>query len=524
MSRYESEISNAINEDCRFIAAQDDDVSAYKKLLHKLTLEQSDRPLVLWDDTAGMRSATITDPLPEDADLATALQFVLAFKGRAVFLFDATTGGLTAVDGIARRFAQLEDKLSMHDGCLLVLLIAEPLPTALAKYPKCFGDRPAAPGKGNDESAAKSKTAPAGSKKHADFRSRELFDSPAWQERLKVISTAEVQEIVTAGDYKDSLDRVCELRQLLKKRFAHKDETFNALFAAAVAQVPCVLMGPPGTAKGHMIRSLCEGLGLTGQAVSAGKASRRYFEYQLTRFTTPEEIFGPIHVQELIDKQTYRRVTEGYLPTAQVAFLDEIFKASSAILNTLLSVLNERVFYNEGRPEPIPLTQIFAASNEPPQDESLSALYDRFPLRINCPAVDDDHLPELMDRAWEDGFDRSFGSSQAAIPPIACANDLRLLNRVSKMMFGGRTTEAAGSFGSQGFKAEFLRCFRSSRHQYGISDRSLTALYAYARASALLSGKREMNADELDVFRLVQWDATGELDRFVGNLKRAYRA
>lgn len=522
MSRYETEVVAAIESGSRFVSAQDDDVSAYKRLLHRLTVEQSDRPLVLWDENLGLRSNTITDPLPENADLGAALQFVLSYKGRAVFLLDCTTSPLSEADGMTRRFAMLEDKLSTYDGVLVVLLVRGPLPASLAKYPKCIGET-AAPSQSAAVTTSPSKTSGA-SNRYSDFRNRDAFDTPAWQERLRVMPAEELREIVAAGEYKDSLDRICELRQVLKKRFAHKDSVLNALFIASVAQVPCVLMGPPGAAKGHMIRSFCEGLGLSGQTENAAKATRQYFEYQLTRFTTPEEIFGPIHVKKLIDEQSYRRVTEGYLPTAQVTFLDEIFKASSAILNTLLSVLNERVFYNEGHPEPIPLTQIFAASNEPPQDESLNALYDRFPLRINCPAVDDDHLSDLLDRAWEDGFDRAIGRGASAVPVVACSNDLRLLNRVSRLMFGGRATEPVGSHGTQGFKAEFLRCFRALRHQYGISDRSISALYAYSRASALMSGRREMDAEDLDVFRMVHWDATGELDRFVGNLKKVYRA
>ncbi len=518
MSHFESEVLSAIATEQRLLVVQDQDVGYYKKLLNKHSQTETPRALLIWDDN-GLDSQTYNDPLPTDADLPAALDFVIAFKGRGVFLFDCTTVDVTQTEGFARRFRKLSDKLALDDNILLLVLTAAPWPASLGKYVTLIGA---------SEEAAPTASAPrrpaVTTNAYRAIQNRDEFDTPEWHARIQNLTMEELQEIVNAGAYKDAYDRVVELRELLKKRFARKTETFNALFAAAVAQVPCVLMGPPGTAKGHMIRSMCEGLGLAAQPGASEQASRRYFEYQLTRFTTPEEIFGPIHVQELIDHHKYRRVTEGYLPTAHVAFLDEIFKASSAILNTLLSLLNERVFYNEGRSERVPLTQVFAASNEPPQDESLNALYDRFPLRLNCPPVDDDHLHELMDRAWEDGFDRTFGGAVSAVPVMACANDLRLLHRVSKFQFGGRATEGSTSPGGRGFKVEFLRCFRALRHEAAISDRSLSALYSFARASALLAGRQSMNADELDVFRLVRWDPSGELDRFVANLKRGYGA
>jgi MoxR-like ATPase len=363
-----------------------------------------------------------------------------------------------------------------------------------------------------------------------DLRDMQRFDTLEWEERLDKLTPEKVEQLVTTGAYRDPLERVRELRTTLKGRFAQKDAIIDAICAAAIAQVPTVLIGPPGTAKSNVIRCYCEGLGLTAHhhsesADGNGAArGRGYFEYLLTRYTTPEEIFGPIHVQDLIDRQTYRRVTAGYLPQAQIAFLDEIFKASSAILNTLLTLLNERIFYNAGKAERVPLMMIFAASNEAPADENLQALYDRFPLRLNCPSVPDGQVGELLDSAWQQAYDRQFSAQQISVRQCACANDLRLLRHVIRVRFGGRKPSERGRSAFD-FEQEFLRFFRSLRHDYAISDRTSALLLAYCRAQALLNNQTEMTPAELDVFKHIAWDesGTGELDRLVANMKRGIR-
>lgn len=158
--------------------------------------------------------------------------------------------------------------------------------------------------------------------------------------------------------------------QLLEKRFFERSELIRLLLLGIMSGENALLIGPPGTAKSQMARSIAQLFG-----------SEHWFDYLLTRFTTPDEIFGPVSLQQL-KQDLYVRKTAGYLPTAQFAFLDEIFKANSAILNALLSILNERVYFNGREKEQVPLLFLIAASNELPEDyEQLSALYDRFLIR-----------------------------------------------------------------------------------------------------------------------------------------------
>ncbi|HTP29485.1 MAG TPA: AAA family ATPase, partial [Anaeromyxobacteraceae bacterium] len=127
------------------------------------------------------------------------------------------------------------------------------------------------------------------------------------------------------------------------------------------------MTGSPGTAKSALARTI-------SRAFQAA-----YFERLVTKFTTPEELFGPISLKAL-EQDHYRRVTAGMLPEAQIAFIDEIWKANSAILNALLAVMNERVFHNDGAPCTCPLITLFGASNELPDGKELEATFDRFLL------------------------------------------------------------------------------------------------------------------------------------------------
>ena len=165
----------------------------------------------------------------------------------------------------------------------------------------------------------------------------------------------------------------------------------RALLLAALAGEHVLLLGPPGTAKSELARRL--------QRLLPGA---HYFERLLTRFSVPEELFGPLSLKALEDDR-YERLTAGYLPSAEVAFLDEVFKANSAILNTLLGLLHERCFDNGQHRVDVPLVCLVGASNEVPQDESLHAFYDRFLLRVPVTPVDDAHFSALLQTSLPEG-------------------------------------------------------------------------------------------------------------------------
>ena len=159
------------------------------------------------------------------------------------------------------------------------------------------------------------------------------------------------------------------LRSALRARFVERDRVVDGLLIALLARQHVLLLGPPGTAKSLLARTLCESL-----------EGARFFEWLLTKFSTPEELFGPVSLQAL-EAGRYERITDGKIPEAHVAFLDEVFKSNSAILNALLTLMNERMYHEGSAARPVPLQTLVAASNELP-DEAYRSL-DRFAAALS---------------------------------------------------------------------------------------------------------------------------------------------
>lgn len=225
----------------------------------------------------------------------------------------------------------------------------------------------------------------------------------------------------------------------LERGLLQRDVAARALLLAALAGEHVLLLGPPGTAKSELARRL--------QRLLPGA---HYFERLLTRFSVPEELFGPLSLKALEDDR-YERLTGGYLPSAEVAFLDEVFKANSAILNTLLGLLHERCFDNGQHRVDVPLVCLVGASNEVPQDESLQAFYDRFLLRVPVAPVDDAHFAALLQTALPEG--QAHADAQLSSPALralrAQAAGVRLGDRLMDLLTDARarakTTQQAVS-------------------------------------------------------------------------------
>jgi MoxR-like ATPase len=173
-------------------------------------------------------------------------------------------------------------------------------------------------------------------------------------------------------------DKLRKIRDELQQLFLERAELIDGALAALLAAQHVLIIGPPGTAKSMLADELCRRI--TGAS---------YFQWLLTKFTTPEELFGAVSLKAL-EADDYRRVTDHKLPEAHIAFLDEVFKASSSILNAILTIINERLFHNGRQVAPVPLLTLFGASNELPEDDELLALYDRFLLRFVVGYINED--------------------------------------------------------------------------------------------------------------------------------------
>ena len=171
-------------------------------------------------------------------------------------------------------------------------------------------------------------------------------------------------------------ERMTKIIGRLNEGIHEREEPIAVAFLAALSDQNVFLFGPPGTAKSLIARRLSHAFETNG-----------YFEYLMHRFSTPEDVFGPVSITEL-KQDNFLRKTEGFLPQSDFAFLDEIWKSSPAILNTLLTIINEKLFRNGTEVEPAPLKALIAASNEtPPPGQGLDALYDRFLVRLNVPPM-----------------------------------------------------------------------------------------------------------------------------------------
>ncbi len=174
-------------------------------------------------------------------------------------------------------------------------------------------------------------------------------------------------------------EKLLALREELQQTFLERSELIDGALAALLSAQNLLIIGPPGTAKSMLADELCRRIEGAG-----------YFQWLLTRFTAPEELFGAVSLKGL-ERDDYRRVTTRKLPEAHVAFLDEVFKANSSILNSILTLINERRFHNGQHVHDVPLITLFGASNELPEDDELTALYDRFLLRFVVDYIQEDY-------------------------------------------------------------------------------------------------------------------------------------
>ncbi|MCS6901852.1 MAG: AAA family ATPase [Myxococcales bacterium] len=185
-------------------------------------------------------------------------------------------------------------------------------------------------------------------------------------------------------------ERIRGVLEDARRGLIERDALVELIALAAVAGEHLLVIGPPGTAKSEAVRRIARGLEAT------------YFEYLLGRFTEPSEIFGPVDLRKLREG-IVETETRGMLPEAQIAFLDEIFLGSTAILNTLLALLNERVFRRGHTSLRCPLRVCIGASNALPEGDALAAFADRFLLRIFVEPVSDTLLEDLLERGWSRG-------------------------------------------------------------------------------------------------------------------------
>ena len=276
-----------------------------------------------------------------------------------------------------------------------------------------------------------------------------------------------------------ALEKLLQIRDELKTGYYERDDVIDGTFIALLTDNHMLLIGPPGTAKSQLVSEVCNKI-----------KGAKYFQWLLTKFTAPEELFGAVSLKGL-ENDEYRRVTGGKLPEAHIVFLDEVFKASSSILNTLLTVMNERIYYNGTEVMQIPLISLFGASNElPSEEDELEALYDRFLLRYVVDYIKEDfRFLKLLQGNSADSDQSSMTPEELdycksqALETNVPSNIIKLIGRIRKEL---------------------------KKKGINPSDRRYKQSISLLQAKAFLESRKEVSENDLSFLENVLWRDPGE--------------
>lgn len=286
-----------------------------------------------------------------------------------------------------------------------------------------------------------------------------------------------------ADSHRTAFVNLLTVEKALKKRFYGLDDAIHALMLATACREPLLLIGPPGTAKSHLIRAFCNYLGIkvperrddgstNGAATTAGEwQDAHYFEYLLTPFTEPGELFGYYDITVLKEKGHYVRSDEGMIQKARVVYLDEVFNASSAILNSMLALLNEGRFHDRNTIVKANWQLMLGATNALPDSDALRAVFDRFLLRCQVDNVQVNQGPEELTNLLQVGWPETYrggarADSVAAFPTLL--NDLESFRLdVGRLVAAGLTVQPASPF-----YGALVTLVNLARDRYQLSDMS----------------------------------------------------
>ena len=305
------------------------------------------------------------------------------------------------------------------------------------------------------------------------------------------------------------LDRFKQLLGEMNRGIYEKETEISLSLLAALAGESIILLGPPGVAKSMVARQL-----------KTAFKDAYSFEYLMSRFSTPDEIFGPVSIQKLKSSDTYERAVEGYLPTADVVFLDEIWKAGPAIQNTLLTVINEKLFRNGNKEMHLPLKLLVAASNElPAKGEGLEALWDRFVIRIESrPIKKESNFRAMLLDSHADFSGSTGGLGHADFANNADFSELKIT--------GEEYAEWSENINKIGVKEEVLDVISvirkslravnvdeaAERRNIYVSDRRWKNIARLLRTSAFMQDREEVDCCDLLPIYHCLWQEPEERD------------
>ena len=311
-----------------------------------------------------------------------------------------------------------------------------------------------------------------------------------------------ITNVGVGSDYEKNLlasavEKMKKIASEMKDIFVERDDLINIMELALVTNTNLLMLGPPGTGKSYITYDLCKRID-----------GANYFQWMLNKTSDPSEILGSFSVKQM-ENDHFTRITTGKLPEAHIAFLDEVYKSNAPTLNALLTIMNEHIFYNDGKAIDVPLISMFGASNEPPEDDSLMALHDRFVFRINLEYVHDArgrkkmHNNYLLNRANKS---ITKTNTKITLEELKALNNAAANVRVSK--------DIVNKFIS--FVSDIGRTFAIN-----VSDRRLNECLKILQGSAALNGRDEVILEDFRSLSYVLWEKNDDVDLIKNEIEKA---
>ena len=321
----------------------------------------------------------------------------------------------------------------------------------------------------------------------------ELLEPKEKVEELTKITDDKVEEMQeqeksvqnSSNDVQLIIQKIDNIKNEMNQIIFEREEVINDMILALITGQSVLMLGEPGTGKSHLTYELCSRID-----------NAKYFQWLLNRTSDPSEILGPFSIKEM-ENDKFIRVTDGKLPEAQVAFIDEIYKANEPILNTLLPIINEKIFYNDGKPIDIPLISLFAASNELPEEgEGLEALHDRLLFRVYVNYISDTSNKIKLFETYVNNRNNGINNVNNQIKTTISIDEIKTLQEEAcKVTITKKVINA------------FIKLIKAlEKNNIIISDRRQNECLKILQASALLNGRKQIATDDFTALTDVLWN------------------
>lgn len=335
----------------------------------------------------------------------------------------------------------------------------------------------------------------------------DMFGSTTTTEETKVTQTeiskdeeealaSKTVENVSNVNVDNAIAKLSSIEMELNNEFVERNDLIKIMVLALVTNSNLLMLGPPGTAKSKISKAMCNRID-----------NSNFFEWMLNKSSDPSELLGTFSIKGMENDQ-FKRATTGKLPEANIAFIDEVYKSNSPTLNALLTIMNEHIFYNDGKPVPVPLISMFAASNEPPEDESLLAMHDRFLFRIDVEYVHDSSNKKRMFNNYiyeRAGINNSISYTTISIDELECLQQEAKKIPVPKQIIN-----------------KFISLMNNLQKNatISISDRRANECFKVLQGSALINGRKKVGLDDFNALKYVLWEKADDFDTIASEISK----